>query len=67
MSNKKGKILTKVYLIIGTIFTILTFIGAGYVIANKGQVNAGYAVVPMLFSIIFMGFFRESLNKKDKK
>jgi len=67
MNNKKGKILTRVYLIIGTIFTILTFIGAGYVIANKGQVNAGYAVVPMLFSIIFMRFFRESLNKKDKK
>lgn len=33
------------------IFTVLTFIGAGYVLFNGGKVNAGYAIIPMLFGI----------------
>lgn len=46
---KKGK----VFRILTFIFMILTFIGAGYVLLNKGQVNAGYAVIPSLFCAIF--------------
>lgn len=34
-------------------FVILTFIGAGYVLYNKGQVNAGFAVVPSVFCAVF--------------
>ena len=43
----------KIFKIVTFIFMILTFIGAGYVLLNKGQVNAGYAVIPSLFCAIF--------------
>ena len=32
----------KVFLILGIIFLIITFAGGVYVLANHGQVNAGY-------------------------
>ena len=35
------------------VFMILTFIGAFYVLFNKGQVSAGFAVIPSLFCAIF--------------
>lgn len=41
----------KVALILSIIFTVLTFLGAGYVIYSGGRVNAGYAVVPMTFAL----------------
>ena len=47
------------------IFTILTFIGAGYVLINKGQVNAGYAVVPCIMVVIFTNFI--IIEKKKNK
>ena len=43
----------KIFRILTFIFMILTFIGTGYVLLNKGQVNAGYAVIPSLFCAIF--------------
>ena len=43
----------KIFRILTFIFMILTFIGVGYVLLNKGQVNAGYAVIPSLFCAIF--------------
>ena len=43
---------------------IITFIGAGYVLSNKGQVNAGYAVIPSLFCAIFSQL---AVNEKFKK
>ena len=47
------------------LFTILTFIGAGYVLINKGQVNAGYAVIPCVIVVIFNNFIiiEKSKNK----
>ena len=44
---------------------ILTFIGAGYVLLNKGQVNAGYAVIPSLFCAIFsqLAVYKKFKNK----
>ena len=45
-----------VLMIFQILFTILTFIGAGYVLINKGQVNAGYAVVPCIIVVIFNNF-----------
>ncbi len=48
----------KIVLILCIIFLILTFAGACYVIINHGQVNAGYAVIPALWSIICFGFYR---------
>ena len=35
------------------LFMILTFIGAGYVLLNKGQVSAGFAVIPSLLCAMF--------------
>lgn len=43
----------KVYKIITAIFLVLTFVGVGYVLINKGEQNAGFAVIPSLFCITF--------------
>ncbi len=48
----------KAALILGIIFLILTLIGAAYVIMGRGQVNAGYAVIPSLWCMICFGFYR---------
>ena len=55
----------KVFRILTFIFMILTFIGAGYVLLNKGQVNAGYAVIPSLFCAIFsqLAIYEKFKNK----
>ena len=44
---------------------LFTFIGAGYVLINKGQVNAGYAVIPCVIVVIFSNFI--ILEKKKNK
>lgn len=49
----------KLALIAGIIFLILTFVGGGYVIINHGEVNAGYAAIPSLFTIICFGYYRK--------
>lgn len=51
---KKKVSLKTVTLIISIMFMILTFVGSGYVLINHGQVNAGYAVIPMLFCLAFV-------------
>ena len=48
----------KIALILGIIFLVLTFIGGGYVIINHRQVNAGYAAVPGVWTIICFGYYR---------
>ena len=45
-------------LILEIIFLILTFIGVAYVIINYGQVNAGCAVIPGLWCMICINFYR---------
>ena len=58
----------KVYRILTFVFMILTFVGAGYVLSNKGQVNAGYAVIPSLFCAIFAQLaVNEKFKKENKK
>ena len=47
-------------LIAGIIFLILTFVGGGYVIINHGEVNAGYAAIPSLFTMISSMLYRNS-------
>ena len=46
----------------GIIFLIFTFIGGGYVLVNHGQVNAGYAVIPSLWAVIFFGIYHRKSN-----
>lgn len=58
----------KIFRILTLIFTILTFIGAGYVLINKGEVNAGYAVIPSLFGVTFsqLSITERNKNKNNK-
>ena len=56
----------KFALAMSIIFMILTFAGAGYVLSNHGQVNAGYAVVPMSIEFVFVSLLRSG-KKKDNK
>lgn len=57
-----GIIMKRTALILGIIFLVLTFAGAGYVLMNHGQVNAGYAVIPALWTVICLGVYR---SKKE--
>ena len=49
-------------LIFGIIFLILTFAGCGYVLINNGQVNAGYAVIPGIWTVICFEIYRRKSN-----
>lgn len=53
----------KIILAFSIIFTILTFIGAGYVLYHGGKTNAGYAVVPMVLALAGIAACR---NKNDR-
>lgn len=55
MDLKREKNKRNIFLILQIIFFILTIIGAALVWTKKVD-NAGYAVVPMLWSLIFGGF-----------
>lgn len=41
----------KLIFILSAVFVILTFVGSGYILINKGTVSAGYAVVPMVMAL----------------
>lgn len=56
----------KFSLIMSIIFMLLTFAGAGYVLINHGTVNAGYAVIPMAFCLVWVGVYSGQNRKKDK-
>lgn len=56
----------KIFGILTFAFVILTFVGAGYVLINKGQANAGYAVIPMLIGLFFMNLTRMEQNKNSR-
>ena len=57
----------KIFKVLTFIFMIITFIGAGYVLINKGQINAGYAVIPSLFCAFFSQLAVYEKFKKEKK
>lgn len=57
---KNEKLKMKIFMVLMIIFTFLTFIGAGYVLVNKGEANAGYAVIPSLFGICCSTLYRNS-------
>ena len=48
----------KIALLASILFIILTFLCATYVLCHSGEVNAGYAVVPMVFAVVSISFFR---------
>ena len=49
----------KIALILSILFTVLTFIGAGYIFFNDGNINAGYACVPMVLALVCISFYRK--------
>ena len=57
------ELMKKAALILGIIFLILTFVGGGYVLINHGQVNAGYAAVPGIWTVICFLVYRN--GKRD--
>lgn len=46
-------------MILRFIFTILTFIGAGYVLFSGGKASPGYAVIPMLLTLIINAAYKQ--------
>ena len=59
-SKNAGGRMKRAALVFSIIFTVLTIVGAGYVLYNGGRVNAGYAVIPMIFTLVSIAFFRKS-------
>ena len=52
-----------VLLVLGIVFAVLTFAGAGYVLYTGGRANAGFAVLPMGFCLAFFQGYRVSRKK----
>lgn len=50
--------------ILTLLFSLLTFIGAGYVLVNHGQVSAGYACVPCILCVACLAAARTITNDK---
>ena len=53
----------KVLLVLSVIFIVLTFVGAIYVISSKGEVNAGYAAIPMVLALASLAGYRGCKKK----
>jgi len=54
----------KLYLILTTIFVILTLLVTGYIIAKK--INVAYSLIPCVFAIIFSNLCIKERNKNKK-
>ncbi len=63
MNYDKEKSKVKVFLILSLIFAILTLVG-GYLVITHKLDNAGYSIIPMLFTLTFSILYRNS--KRDK-
>ena len=55
----------KLLVITMTLFCILTFAGAGYVLYTRGEASPGYAVIPMLICLICSSSL-QALKKKEQ-
>lgn len=49
----------KIALILSILFILLTFLGSGYVLLNHGTVNAGYGLIPLVFALACIAFYRQ--------
>ncbi len=63
MNYDKEKSKVKVFLILSLIFAILTLVG-GYLVITHKLDNAGYSIIPMLFTLTFSILYRN--RKRDK-
>ena len=55
----KEKLKVKIFLSLSLVFAILTLIG-GYLVITHKLDNAGYSVIPMLFTLTFSILYRNS-------
>lgn len=53
----------KLIFLLFIVFIVLTFVGAFYVLSNRGMVNAGYAVIPMVLSIACLNVYNTLKNQ----
>lgn len=58
IETERDNIMKKAAFVLSIVFIILTFAGAGYILNNDGRVNAGYAVVPMVFALASITIYR---------
>lgn len=49
----------KLFFVFSILFVLLTFVGAIYVVCHRGEANAGYAAIPMLFALVSMNIYRQ--------
>lgn len=65
---KENKFSKKTFIFVSAslIFAILTFIG-GYLVITHKLDNAGYSVIPMLFTLIFSILYRNSKKEENNK
>lgn len=63
-SDRLQYIKVRIFLILSLIFAILTLVG-GYLVITHKLDNAGYSVIPMLFTLTFSILYKNS--KKDKE
>lgn len=57
----------KLFLVLSILFTVLTFAGAIYVLINRGEVNAGYAVIPMVLTVASFSVYKSNKDKTNKQ
>lgn len=58
----------KIFAVLSIVFTGLTFLGAAYVLYTGGKADAGFAVIPMLFGLVFLKLFiKQKRDEDDKK
>ena len=66
MKPKETIHLTTLLLILQFVFIGLSLAGAIYVLANGGEPSAGYAVIPMLISLVFGHLYRSRKKRSVK-
>ena len=62
--KKECDCMKKILLILSTVFILLTFVGAIYVLTSNETANAGYAVIPMVIALACLAGYRTYKNKK---
>lgn len=57
----------KLWKALSFVFLFLTLLGAGCILLQKGQMNAGYAVIPCVICILCSRQFTAMQKKKQSK
>lgn len=55
----------RLLLILSIVFNALAIVGAVYVLGNKGIVNAGYAITPMVIGLACLAGYRAYKSKNE--